>query len=63
MSERLLRMSEVMNRVGLRRTAIYDKISRDEFPHPIKLGNASRWVESEVDAWIAAAVASHRKAG
>ncbi|MDP4546534.1 AlpA family transcriptional regulator [Marinobacter sp. MDS2] len=63
MSERLLRISEVMERVGLRRTAIYDKISRDEFPHPIKLGNVSRWVETEVDAWIAEAIASHRQTG
>lgn len=49
---RLLPLSEVMGRVGLRKTAIYDMIRGGAFPKPCKLGATSRWVESEVDAWI-----------
>ena len=49
---RLLPLSQVMDRVGLRKTAIYERVARGEFPAPVSLGATSRWVESEVDAWI-----------
>ena len=52
MTERFLRLTEVMEKVGLRRSAIYDKISRREFPAPVKIGSASRWLASEVAAWM-----------
>ena len=63
---RLLRMSQVSDKVGLRKTAIYELIRNGDppFPAPIKLGtNTARWVESEVDAWIEARIAQHREAG
>lgn len=63
MSDKFLRIPKVMDKVGLRRTAIYDKISREEFPPPIKLGSVSVWLESEVDDWMRAEVERHRKAG
>ena len=44
LNDRFLRLPEVMQTVGLRRTAIYDKITRGEFPAPIKLGNVSVWL-------------------
>lgn len=53
---RLLPLAEVENRVGLRKTAIYDRIARGEFPRPVMLGTTARWVESEVEAWIAALI-------
>lgn len=49
---RLLRLPEVMQRVGLRKTAIY-KLQRDgAFPSCVKIGAAATWVEGEIDAWI-----------
>ncbi|KXS55166.1 MAG: prophage regulatory protein [Marinobacter sp. T13-3] len=51
MSDKFLRLPAVMEKVGLRRTAIYDKISTGDFPQPIKLGNVSVWLESEVNGW------------
>jgi len=62
MSDKFLRMPDVIKKVGLRRTAIYDKISSDDFPQPIKLGNVSVWLESELDAWMQLKVEEHRKA-
>lgn len=50
---KLIRLPEVLKRVGLKKTAIYNLISEDEFPRPVKLGAASAWVEAEVDQWIA----------
>lgn len=51
--DRLLKFSQVAERVGFGRTAIYARIKRGEFPRPVKEGAASRWRESEVQAWIA----------
>jgi prophage regulatory protein len=59
---RLLPIAEVCARVGLRKTAIYDRIARGEFPAPVSLGTTSRWVESEVDAWIDALIEQRDKA-
>lgn len=63
MGDQFLRIPAVMKKVGLRRTAIYDKINAGDFPAPIKLGNVSVWLESELDAWIQAKVAEYREAG
>ena len=53
-SERLLRLPEVMERVGLRRTAIYQRMREGRFPQSRSLGSrCTVWVESEVNDWIA----------
>jgi prophage regulatory protein len=50
---RLLRLPEVMARVGLRRSAIYQRMSDGRFPRSRSLGpKCTVWVESEIDAWI-----------
>ena len=61
MSDKFLRLPRVIDKVGLQRTAIYDKISAGEFPEPVKLGNVSVWLESELDAWIMDTTAKYRK--
>jgi len=49
----LLRLPQVLARVGLRTTRLYQLIGDGSFPAPIKLGaRAIAFVESEVDAWI-----------
>lgn len=45
------------SRAGLSRSRAYELMSRGEFPKPVKLGRAIRFVSSEVDAWIAARIA------
>lgn len=50
---RLLRLPEVMEKVGLRRSAIYQRMSEGRFPKCRSLGpKCSVWVESEIHAWI-----------
>lgn len=50
---RLLRLPEVMDRVGLRRSAIYQRMREGKFPKCRSLGpKCSVWVEAEVDAWV-----------
>lgn len=53
MSNRFIRLPEVMRRTGFGRAWIYRMIERGEFPSQVKLGRrAVGFVESEVDAWV-----------
>lgn len=48
----LIPIKEVERSVGLKKTCIYDRVSKGEFPKPRKLGTkTSRWVRGEVEAW------------
>ncbi len=50
---RLLRLPEVMHRVGLKRSAIYQRMSEGRFPRSRSLGpKCAVWVEAEVEEWI-----------
>lgn len=50
--KKIIRLPAVLEQVGLKRTAIYDRIKGGEFPKPIKLGRVSGWVEAEIQEWI-----------
>jgi prophage regulatory protein len=53
MVPRILRRQLVESQTGLSRSKIYDLITRDEFPRPIKIGaRAVGWVEADIAAWI-----------
>jgi prophage regulatory protein len=52
---RLIRLPEVIARVGLKRSSIYQRMAEGRFPRGRSLGpRCTVWVEAEVDAWIAA---------
>lgn len=51
-NDRIIRLPEVLDRVGLSRTTIYEKMKNGEFPKQLKFGRTSGWLESEIDAWI-----------
>lgn len=54
---RLIRLPEVMARVGLKRSSIYHRMTEGRFPKGRSLGpRCVVWVEAEIDAWIAAVV-------
>jgi prophage regulatory protein len=42
-SDRLIPLTEVEMMVGLKKTAIYERINKGTFPGPVKMGSASRW--------------------
>ncbi|MGH8580656.1 MAG: helix-turn-helix transcriptional regulator [Gammaproteobacteria bacterium] len=51
---KIIRMQEVTNRTGLKKSSVYDHIATGTFPKPVKLGpRAVGFVESEIDAWLA----------
>jgi prophage regulatory protein len=41
-----------MELVGLRKTAVYQRIKENSFPAPIKLGSASGWIQHDIEDWI-----------
>ena len=54
---RLIRLPEVMSRVGLRRSAIYYRMNEGTFPRSRSLGaKCAVWVEAEIEEWVAAVV-------
>ncbi len=56
--ERLLRVGQVGEMTGLRRSTIYRLASLGRFPKPLKLSlRASAWRASQVRQWIAERVA------
>lgn len=60
MNERLIRIRDVEHLVGLKKTAIYDRIKKGEFPAPVKLGErVSVWRETQVSAWIEETCSRH----
>jgi prophage regulatory protein len=51
----ILRRPQVEQRTGLSRSTLYQYIQDGHFPRPRALGpRAVGWLESDVDAWIAA---------
>lgn len=56
-SPRLIRLPEVMRRVGLSRSAIYKRMAEGRFPRSRSLGpKCAVWVEEEIGDWIASVV-------
>jgi prophage regulatory protein len=49
----ILRTRDVMRLTGQARSTIYDKLSRGEFPKPVKLGQrAIGWYTSDIAKWL-----------
>ena len=50
---RFLRLPEVIQISGYRRSTIYEMIKSGRFPAPVHLGpRAVAWLESEVETWM-----------
>lgn len=60
--ERLIRLPAVLDLTGRGRTATLDDVKAGSFPKPVKVGAATMWLYSEVQAWIADRVRQSRKA-
>jgi prophage regulatory protein len=60
---KFLRLPAVLERCGHKRSTLYLAVAQGRFPKPVNIGErAVAWVESEIDAWIAARVAESRQA-
>jgi prophage regulatory protein len=60
-SQYIIRLRQAILKTGLSRSTIYTLIKLGDFPQQIKLSPRTMgFLESEIDAWIAARVASSR---
>ncbi len=59
-TERALGIAALCAKLNLGRATIWRRLNEDPtFPRPISLGGATRrWLESEVDAWLAKCAAA-----
>jgi prophage regulatory protein len=52
-NNRCLRLAQVIERIGIKETALRQMMARGEFPPPFKIGiRAVAWLQSDVDRWI-----------
>ncbi len=51
--ERFLRIPEILQRTGMRKTTFYNRINLGLFPKQIPIGsNLVVWIERDVQTWI-----------
>ncbi|MET6581669.1 helix-turn-helix transcriptional regulator [Morganella morganii] len=60
LDEPLVDMKFITKFTGLTDKWFYKLIQKGQFPKPIKLGNRSRWLTSEVEAWLQERIAESR---
>lgn len=52
LNDRMVDMAFITHFTGLTDKWFYKLIKDGVFPKPIKLGRSSRWMQSEVEAWV-----------
>lgn len=52
MSDRLLNIKQVSQKVSFGKSKIYEMLKKGEFPKPVRIDNNVRWKESDIDNWI-----------
>ena len=50
---RLLTLDDLKRKLGVSRTATWNLRRRPDFPRPVLIGEARKFIEAEVDDWIA----------
>ncbi|AUT95591.1 AlpA family transcriptional regulator [Citrobacter sp. Cf068] len=61
LNDKFVDMAFITQLTGLTDKWFYKLIQLGEFPKPIKLGRSSRWLESEVEAWLQQRIAESRQ--
>lgn len=54
----ILRLPEVLARVGMKRSWLFAEVAAGRFPKPLKIGSASGWDSRAIDAYIESLVTS-----
>ncbi len=62
MPRKILRLPIVLDRTGLSRSTVYQRVIEGRFPRPVSLGaRAVGWIETEIEEWIARQIAASRE--
>lgn len=54
MPEVLLKLEQVEAQTGMKKSYIYREMKKGTFPRACKIGHGTRWMQSDVQRWIAA---------
>lgn len=60
LEDQFVDMAFIIRLTGLTDKWFYKLIKDGAFPKPIKLGRSSRWLQSEVEAWLQARIEESR---
>lgn len=60
LNDQFVDMKFITRVTGLTDKWFYKLIQDGQFPKPIKLGRSSRWLQSEVEAWLQQRIAESR---
>jgi prophage regulatory protein len=61
-SNRILRLPEVLARVGLSRSSVYARVKAGEFPVQVSLGGKSvGWHSDDIEKWVESCIPRHPK--
>lgn len=61
LDDQFVNMAFITSLTGLTDKWFYKLIKDDVFPKPIKMGRSSRWLKSEVEAWLQERINQSRK--
>ncbi|EFN5895415.1 helix-turn-helix transcriptional regulator [Escherichia coli] len=61
LEDQFIDMIFITKLTGLTDKWFYKLIKDGEFPKPTKFGRSSRWLQSEVEAWLQARIEESRK--
>ena len=62
MPRKILRLPIVMDRTGLSRSTVYQRVTEGKFPRPVSLGARTVGrIEAEVEEWIACQIEASRE--
>jgi prophage regulatory protein len=64
MSNKIIRLPAVKEKTGLSRSSIYLRMTKDDFPKSISLGDrAIGWLESDIEQWLEDKISASKSAG
>lgn len=64
MSNKIIRLPAVKEKTGLSRSSIYLRMTKEEFPRSISLGDrAIGWLEADIEQWLDDKVAASKVKG
>ncbi len=50
--KQLINLNQVMAKLGVSRSQVYNLINQGKLPAPKKIGASSRWVDADIDTFI-----------
>lgn len=63
MDVEFLRLEEVLKKFKISQAKLYRLVKTHEFPPPIKIGTANRWLTSDLEEYLATQISEARNGG